>query len=79
LTIDSATTVTGAGAYFNSLNLWVDVAGITFATGDKVVLDINGYTPAVPEPASWALLLIGFGGLGAAMHRRANRPHAVQA
>ena len=27
-------------------------------------------TPGVPEPASWALMLLGFGGLGAMMRRR---------
>jgi hypothetical protein len=26
-------------------------------------------TPAVPEPASWALMLLGFGGIGVAMRR----------
>jgi hypothetical protein len=26
--------------------------------------------PAVPEPASWALMLLGFGAIGAAMRRR---------
>ncbi|WP_294537606.1 PEPxxWA-CTERM sorting domain-containing protein [uncultured Rhodoblastus sp.] len=81
LTIDPASTVTGAGAYFNSLNLWVGLAGVTFNTGDTLILDINGYTPpttGVPEPASWALLLLGFGGVGAAM-RRANRRETVEA
>ncbi|MBW8813072.1 MAG: PEP-CTERM sorting domain-containing protein [Caulobacterales bacterium] len=27
--------------------------------------------PAVPEPASWALMIVGFGGVGAVMRRRA--------
>ena len=30
--------------------------------------DINA--PAVPEPASWGLMIVGFAGLGAAMRRR---------
>jgi PEP-CTERM motif len=30
--------------------------------------DINA--PAVPEPASWALMLLGFGGMGLALRRR---------
>jgi hypothetical protein len=31
----------------------------------------------VPEPASWALMLVGFGGMGALLRRR--RPRAVAA
>ena len=27
----------------------------------------------VPEPASWALMILGFGGLGAVLRRRASR------
>jgi hypothetical protein len=29
-------------------------------------------TPGAPEPASWALMLVGFGGLGAMLRRRRN-------
>ena len=32
--------------------------------------EIRGFLVAVPEPASWALMLIGFGAIGAAMRRR---------
>ena len=38
---------------------------------DEIALDIT--TPgggAVPEPATWAMMLMGFGGLGAALRRR---------
>ena len=34
---------------------------------DNVVL--NGSTSAVPEPASWAMMIAGFGAVGAAMRR----------
>lgn len=33
--------------------------------------------PAVPEPATWAMMLLGFGGIGAEMRRR-RRPSAVR-
>jgi hypothetical protein len=42
--------------------------------------DISGngtFTPAVPEPATWALMLLGFGGIGMAMRRR-RRPALAQ-
>jgi hypothetical protein len=39
--------------------------------------DINGYIRAVPEPGTWALMLLGFGGIGLAMRRR-RRPALAQ-
>jgi hypothetical protein len=36
-------------------------------------------TLAVPEPTSWALMIIGFGGIGAAMRRRRSVASAVTA
>jgi len=34
-------------------------------------------TPGVPEPATWAMMLVGFGGLGAAMRSRRGQSAAV--
>lgn len=31
---------------------------------------VTAGTPGVPEPAAWALMLLGFGGIGAALRRR---------
>lgn len=36
---------------------------------DNVTLDITG-RGAVPEPTTWAMMLLGFGGLGAVLRRR---------
>ena len=33
----------------------------------------GGLTPGVPEPSTWALMILGFGGLGFAGYRRARK------
>ena len=41
--------------------------------------DINGYIIAgVPEPATWALMLLGFGGIGFAMRRQRSKANLAQ-
>jgi hypothetical protein len=58
------------------------------ATGTQATLYFGDYSPhstyvidnvvaAVPEPATWAMMLIGFGGIGSALRRRKVKP-AVQ-
>ena len=39
---------------------------------------INFNTPAVPEPATWAMMLLGFGGIGFMMRRRRPAPAFAQ-
>jgi PEP-CTERM motif len=34
------------------------------AMDDTFTVDISGTTPAIPEPSTWAMLLMGFGGVG---------------
>jgi hypothetical protein len=43
-----------------------------------LLLTINNVNPGIPEPATWAMMLVGFGGLGAAL-RSARRAKAVTA
>ncbi len=52
----------------------------TFGGGDRVLV-IGGFAappaPAVPEPATWAMLILGFGMTGFALRRRGPRPMAA--
>jgi len=41
--------------------------------GPNVFLGVPVFTGGVPEPASWALMLVGFGAVGAAMRNRRGR------
>jgi hypothetical protein len=50
-----------------------------FRTGDGMYIgeDLHPAAMAVPEPATWSLLILGFGLTGAAMRRRKSTPQAV--
>jgi hypothetical protein len=48
-----------------------------FSTQGGNMVTFSATTTAVPEPATWALMLLGFGGIGLAMRRR-RRPALAQ-
>jgi hypothetical protein len=49
----------------------VNVAGDNLAVGDQLILDVTaGSAPVVPEPSTWAMMLLGFAGLGFVGYRR---------
>jgi len=52
---------------FDADHIWVNWNGLSFTPGTVVKLNVNG---AVPETASWALMLGGFGLVGGALRRR---------
>lgn len=66
--------------FFYSSNNWggdgltvtgtVRLAGNNGSSGNGVLINSGNFTPDVPEPASWALLTIGFGLTGAGLRRR---------
>lgn len=61
--------IVGGQPTFNSLvNGYINI-GDTALTGRTAFVPVS-QNAAVPEPATWALMLIGFGGIGVAMRRR---------
>jgi hypothetical protein len=76
VTVDSASSsdfqpVLPGGLSFTATTISVNVAGDNLAVGDQLILDVtSGSTPTVPEPSTWALMLLGFAGLGFAGRRR---------
>jgi hypothetical protein len=68
----------GSPTIGSSGNMWYGAAGsyvvdnsFAIATGAQTnTLGIQFNTAPVPEPATWAMMLLGFGGLGAALRSR---------
>jgi hypothetical protein len=56
---------------------------LTFKNAENITLGTNVYTtgsvtvPVVPEPSTWAMMLFGFGAVGAAMRRRKGKAARV--
>jgi hypothetical protein len=58
----------------------LDITGITVSNGSSISsnsFEIAQITTSVPEPATWAMMLLGFAGLGFAGYRRTKRPIGV--
>lgn len=47
----------------------VDIFNLNFNSGSTVTLFQTGVR-AVPEPGTWAMMLLGFGGIGYSLRRR---------
>jgi hypothetical protein len=65
----------GAESYFGPQLFTGTVAAPTFKLGTfdlehEASVTISGPPVAAPEPASWGLMLLGFGGLGGVLRRR---------
>lgn len=79
---DLGTTITTfANASFASLGLTAGSYVWTWGTGgnaDSFTLNIGPVAGAVPEPATWALMILGFGFIGGAMRRRTQQTPRVR-
>jgi PEP-CTERM motif len=48
------------------------IAGVTCTTGG-VAANLITVTPGVPEPSTWAMMILGFAGIGFMAYRRKSR------
>ena len=73
VSINGATNMSGfdmSRISFDADHIFVNWQGLALNQGTVVSLDISSSGGAVPEPASWALMLGGFGAIGGAMRSR---------
>ena len=55
----------------STYNVTFSVSGTGFTkVSDSIVIQQGSGFAAVPEPAAWGLMLVGFGGVGVAIRRR---------
>jgi hypothetical protein len=53
-----------------AFQIWADGSDNFGPILDNVSLDITPSTAAIPEPTTWALMIVGFGGVGATLRQR---------
>jgi hypothetical protein len=61
--------LTNANISFDANNIYVNWAALSFDTATTATFNISAGS-GVPEPAAWAMMLAGFGFVGASMRRR---------
>lgn len=76
--VDMSTKMVGP-SLTDSLNPGNYYVQVDFIAVNKELLTGGLQVTAVPEPATWSLMLIGFGGMGLALRRRAAKPASATA
>jgi hypothetical protein len=71
----NALTVTLFGTY--QVDPGIQLTGVTYASGDGIV--DQRVAGGVPEPSTWAMMLLGFAGLGFMAYRRKSKPALMAA
>jgi hypothetical protein len=63
--------LTGGGHYsYEYAGNFVSISEYYSLTPETINVTVDGITAAVPEPSTWAMLLLGFAGVGFIAYRR---------
>jgi hypothetical protein len=79
--VDSNSAVTGLSnseVSFAANSVTVNLAGDTFSVGSVGLIDVQFAEP-VPEPSTWAMMILGFAGIGFMAYRRKSKPALMAA
>ena len=70
--------VGGSGSFLSYTEQGQEAVSLTLTATQLVIAPPAAGPPAggIPEPAAWALMILGFGGAGAALRRARPRAHA---
>lgn len=75
---DQGAAATNRRVTFTTSGATSAIYGLRFETGSPAFeVDNVAFSNAVPEPASWAMMICGFGAIGAVLRRRAARNDAA--
>ena len=70
--IDGSSTIIPVSANVSGGNLFINFSGVSQQRGGTARINFTtAGGGAVPEPATWAMMLVGFGAMGTALRRRA--------
>ncbi len=78
VTVDPASgfSPVAGGLTFAATDIFVNLVGEAPSIGAALILDVTTGTPAVPEPSTWAMGLIGFGLMGLLGYRKTRSDNA---
>jgi PEP-CTERM motif len=74
--VDPNSTVTGltnSTISFAANSVTANLAGDVFSAGSVGLIDVQ-FAPPVPEPSTWAMMILGFVGLAFMAYRRKSKP-----
>jgi hypothetical protein len=78
--VDHMMYVTFSGDGFDELQISTDIPSVGFGNAvavDNIGTTLDGFTAAVPEPSTWAMIVLSFAGIGFMAYRRKSKPALI--